>query len=300
MAIPRLGWEQLPDAVRHAVEALLGPVWSAKTVTHGQNSALATILDTQQGRVFVKGLRTGQRGVVSQQREAAINPHVRAVSPALLWRIEIAGWDLLCFEYVAGRGVDYTPGSADLPRLVSTMQRLAEVPCPNLPPAYFRPAEQRWAEPLDDPATRELLAGDTILHTDYNPANILVTSSGNVQIIDWAWPTKGAAWIDPANLVPRLIASGHSPASAEEVARGCPAWRDADPAAINLFASALTSLWADIARDQPDEGWKQTLAASTRQWLNHRLAAVIVTGRQEQCGAWFAECLPDEGHGTRC
>lgn len=277
MAIPRLDWEQLPPAARNAVEALLGPVRSAKTVSLGQNSAIATILDTQQGRVFVKGLRTGQRGVVAQQREAAINPYVRAVSPELLWRIEFGGWDLLCFEYVDGRGADYTPGSADLPHLVATMRRLAELPCPpDLPPVYFRHAEQRWAEAINDPAARELLAGDTILHTDYNPANILVTSNGNAQIIDWAWPTKGAAWIDPACLVPRLIAWGHSCASAEEVARECPAWRDADPAAIDLFASTLTSLWGEIARDQPGEAWKQTLAVSAQQWLEHRSAAVGV------------------------
>ncbi len=130
--------------------------------------------------------------MVTQQRESAINPYVRAVSPALLWRIEIDGWDLLCFEHVDGRGADFTPGSPDLPDLVATIRRLAELPCPDVPPVYFRRAEQRWAEAIDDPAAREVLAGDAILHTDYNPANILITTDG-AQIIDWAWPTKGAA-----------------------------------------------------------------------------------------------------------
>lgn len=106
MTIPRLDCEQLPTAARDAAEALLGPVRSARTVSPCQNSAIATIFDTKQGRVFVKGLRTDQRGVVTQQCEAAINPYVRTVSPELLWRILIAGWDLLCFEYVDGRGAD--------------------------------------------------------------------------------------------------------------------------------------------------------------------------------------------------
>lgn len=276
MAVPRIAWEQLPPSVRRAVDALIGPVLSATTVGDGQNSAVAAILNTSQGRVFVKGLRTDHRGVVTQQREAAINPHVRAVSPELLWRIEIDGWDLLCFEHVDGRGADYTPGSPDLSHLVATMRRLAELPCPDLPPVYFRRAEQRWADVIADPAAREVLAGDTILHTDYNPANILVTDNDDAQIIDWAWPTKGAAWIDPACLIPRLIAGGHSPASAEQVTRGCPAWENADPAAIDLFASALTAVWADIAQGQPDERWKQDLAASARQWYEHRSAAVGV------------------------
>lgn len=276
MAVPRIAWEQLPIAVHKAVQALVGPVKSARTVGDGQNSAIATILDTPEGRVFVKGLRTDHRGVVTQQREAAINPHVRAVSPGLLWRIEIAGWDLLCFEHVDGRGADYRPGSADLPRLVEAMRRLAELPCPDLPAVYFRRAEQRWAEAIDDPAAREVLAGDTILHTDYNPANILITAEGDARIIDWAWPTKGAAWIDPACLIPRLIACGHSPASAEGVARECPAWAEADPAAIDVFASALTVLWDEVARDQPDQPWKQALAASARQWRAHRSASLSV------------------------
>jgi hypothetical protein len=275
MAVPRIAWEQLPSRVRHAVDALTGPVLSTKTVGDGQNSAIATILETGHGRVFVKGLRMDHRGVVTQQRESAINPYVRAVSPALLWRIEIDGWDLLCFEHVDGRGADYTPGSPDLSHLVGAMRRLAELPCPDVPPVYFRRAEQRWAEAIDDPTARDVLAGDTILHTDYNPANILITKDG-AQIIDWAWPTKGAAWIDPACLIPRLIACGHTPASAEDIAQQCPAWADADPAAIDVFASALTALWRDIARDQPDEKWKQSLAASARQWHEYRSAAVSV------------------------
>ncbi|HVV12095.1 phosphotransferase [Amycolatopsis sp.] len=273
MAIPRIDWQQLPTRVHDAVEALLGSVKAAKTVGDGQNSAIATILDVEAGRVFLKGLRTDTPAVVTQQREAAINPHVRAVAPELLWRIEIAGWDLLCFEHVDGRRADYTPGSADLPRLVATMRQLAELPCPTLPPVYFRHAELRWAEVIEDPEAREVLAGDTILHTDYNPTNILVTGAGDIQMIDWAWATKGAAWVDPASLVPRLIAWGHSPTTAEEVARECPAWVEADPAAIDVFVAALTTMWNEIAQDQPDEDWKQALAQAARAWKDHRSAA---------------------------
>ncbi|WP_432850694.1 hypothetical protein ACQPXB_08600 [Amycolatopsis sp. CA-161197] len=270
MAILRQHWEELPRPVHRAVEALLGPIQAATTVGPGQNSAIAAVLETTQRTVFVKGLRTDQRAVVTQQREASINPHVRPVSPELLWRLEIHGWDLLCFEHLNGRPADYTPGSPDLPPLIDTMRRLAALPCPNLPPAYFRPAQLRWAELIDDPDARQQLAGDTILHTDYNPSNIIVTTTGELKMIDWAWPTRGAAWIDPACLVPRLIAWGHTPAGAEDVAAQCPAWNDADPAAIDLFVNVLTTMWDSIAQDQPGEDWKQTLATSAKQWLEYR------------------------------
>ncbi|QYN26559.1 aminoglycoside phosphotransferase family protein [Amycolatopsis sp. DSM 110486] len=201
-----------------------------------------------------------------------MNPHVRTVAPELLWRLEIHGWDLLCFEHLDGRAADYSPASPDLPRLVDTMRRLAALPCPDLPPTVFRPAQLRWAELIDDPNARQQLAGDTILHTDYNPSNIIVTSTGDLKMIDWAWPTRGAAWIDPACLVPRLIAWGHTPASAEAVAAQCPGWTDADPAIIDLFAAGLTTMWDAIAHDEPGEDWKQTLATSAKQWLEHRTA----------------------------
>ncbi|MFD1535587.1 hypothetical protein [Nonomuraea guangzhouensis] len=35
--------------------------------------------------------------------------------------------------------------------------------------------------------------------TDYNPLNMLI-AEGRALLIDWAWPTRGAGWIDPACL----------------------------------------------------------------------------------------------------
>jgi RIO-like serine/threonine protein kinase len=36
-----------------------------------------------------------------------------------------------------------------------------------------------------------------LLHTDFNPLNILL-GPDRVWIIDWAWPTRGASFIDAA------------------------------------------------------------------------------------------------------
>jgi len=72
-------------------------------------------------------------------------------------------------------------------------------------------AEKRWGGYVDTDHERALLRGEALLHTDYNPANVLITGS-MAYLIDWAWPTRGAAWIDPACLVVRLIAAGNTPA----------------------------------------------------------------------------------------
>src|SRR5207245_828581 len=59
-------WEQLEEPVRLAIEARTGRVRAARTVSAGLNSQLATVLDTDAGTVFVKGLRVDHPGVVRQ------------------------------------------------------------------------------------------------------------------------------------------------------------------------------------------------------------------------------------------
>jgi hypothetical protein len=94
---------------------------------------LAAVLDTANGPLFVKGLRTDHPGVVRQHREAMINPHVLSLAPRLLWQAEGAGWNLLAFAYIPGaRHADYSPGSADLPAVVRVINRLQGDPLPRL------------------------------------------------------------------------------------------------------------------------------------------------------------------------
>ncbi|MEU5904621.1 hypothetical protein ABZ780_09610 [Micromonospora sp. NPDC047467] len=38
--------------------------------------------------------------------------------------------------------------------------------------------------------------GETLIHSDLNPANLIVTPLG-LRIVDWAWATKAAAWVKP-------------------------------------------------------------------------------------------------------
>ncbi len=259
-------WDDLGPPVRDLIQAHTGPVHGAQTVTAGLNSQLAVVLDTVAGPVFVKGLRTDHPGVVRQRREAMINSYVLPVAQRLRWQTEGAGWNLLAFDYLPGtRHADYTPMSADLPAVVQVLNRLQQIPCPDLP---VKRAEQRWAAYLDDDAARDLLAGQTLLHTDFNPLNVLM-DAGTAWIIDWAWPTRGASFIDPACLLLRLMLSGHTAAEAEAWAAQCDSWAAASGKAIDAFALACARLYAEIAREdlQP---WKQRLAAAAHDWARHR------------------------------
>lgn len=262
-----IDWDELEVPVRLAIEARTGEVRGARTASAGLNSQLALVLDTDAGTVFVKGLRADHPGVVRQGREAVINAHVRAVAPRLLWHDRVAGWDLLAFEYIDGaRHADYRPGSTDLPRVIATMHRLAAIRCPNLP---VKQARQRWAAYVDRESDLDLLNGDALLHTDFNPLNILLDQE-RVWIIDWAWPTRGAGFIDAACFLLRVMAAGHTVSEAEALASQCPGWQLAPSAAIDVFALVSTRLYDEIAYADP-QPFKQHLAAVARAWSRHRL-----------------------------
>ena len=176
---------------------------------------------------------------------------------------------MLAFQSIDdARHADCSPGSPDLDRVVAVLRELAAIGCPDLP--ELRHAPQRWARYTatgDDPA---LLDGGALLHTDFTPLNILVSPSGT-HIVDWAWPTTGAAFIDPACLLIRAMVTGHDAQQAEALAARCPGWTDADPAAIDVFARVNVNLWDEIARDDP-RPWKLGVARAARDWASHRRA----------------------------
>jgi hypothetical protein len=79
----RIAWDNLPRPLKQAIEARTGPITAVRVATAGQNSPLAAIIDTADGKVFAKGLPSGHRRVVTRAREAAVAPLVRDISPAL-------------------------------------------------------------------------------------------------------------------------------------------------------------------------------------------------------------------------
>jgi hypothetical protein len=230
-------------------------------VSEGFNSQLAAVLRTTDGLVFVKGLRSDHPRVCTQQREALVNPHVVPVAPRLLWHVEAGGWNLLGFEHIVGRRADFTPGSADLVKVVDCLRQLEHVSCPDLP---LKLAEQRWSLYCDTP---EILRGDTLLHTDWNPANVLVNRRAH--LVDWAWPTYGAGWIDPACWVVWLVTENHAPAEAERWAAHIPAWEQAPSEGLDIFATAQERMWRDIAQEDPDP-WTCRIAEAAERWAAHR------------------------------
>jgi len=119
--------------------------------------------------------------------------------------------------------------------------------------------------------TAAVFAGPALTHSDWTPDNVLV-SAERAWLIDWAWPTLGAALDRPGCWVLRLMASGgHTAHEAERQASRLPAFQSADPAHIDLFAAANVRLWDEIA-NASTSAWTTKMAQAAKSWAACRQA----------------------------
>lgn len=262
----RRRWHDLPSSVRHAVRAHTGPIERVEPVAAGSIAGIAAIVHASGVAQFCKGIETAHPHAWMVHNEARVNAALPpGIAPALRWTVEYDGWLLLGFDYAAGRHADLTVRSSDLPRLAATLDHLAEAltPCPLEP---IQPATARWAGRI----APELVDGNTLLHTDMTPRNFLVGEA--VAVVDWSSPCRGAAWIDTALLVVRLIRAGHTPQQAETCAAAVSAWAAASPAALDAFATAMAALYRQRHRASP-AAHRGELASAAHRWAAWRMTA---------------------------
>ncbi|WP_327316544.1 phosphotransferase [Streptomyces sp. NBC_01235] len=265
MPTTRLDFADLSATVRRAIEREAGHVLAVEGVSGGLNSELAVRLTTEFGAFHVKGLRSDHPRVWTQGREAAINPYLRGIAPRLCWRLEIENWELLGFEFVVGHHADYRPDSPDLSKVAELLRCLGEVQCPDI---ELREAPQRLEKYVARSSDVDHFAGTSLLHTDLNNDNVLVGEA--THLVDWAWATCGAPWLDAGYWVIWLMAvGGHTPESAEKWAGEIPAWQSAPTQGVTAFAVANARLWEEIGGDAPD-AWTSRLVRASRGWADWR------------------------------
>ncbi|GIG61164.1 hypothetical protein Lfu02_55360 [Longispora fulva] len=266
-------WEDLPAALRAtAEEAGSAPILRATPTSAGTMSALSVVLDLGDGtRAFCKGTPADAPNAWMHRNEANITPVLPyGFAPRPLWNIDEDGWLLTGFEFVTGEHVDLTPGSPDLSGLADLVATVGKrlTPAPHTTAA---PLSERWASmpewgrhPID------ILAGSTLLHMDMNANNIIVNrDTDRFWLVDWAWSATGAAWIDPALIVIRLINAGHDPVEAEQWAKAVPAFHNAPDAFLDIFADVMSTLWTRLAVRRPTPH-SAGLARAAQVWFAHR------------------------------
>jgi hypothetical protein len=269
--VQRISWDDLPAGLAEAIEARTGPILSAYTVVSGHNSPVAATVVTAEGKTFVKGLPNDNHGVKGQLREIAVAPLVSHISPRLLWHFDAAGWTVLGYEHIDGRHADYSPNSPDPDALMPVIEALGQIEVSE-PSPLFKRAEDRWKSHVADAGELEAFRGSTLQHTDWIPQNVLIATA-RPYLVDWAWPTLGAAWMDPAYMVIRLMASGHSIKDAEAFASRIPAYAGADPTHLDSFAAANKRMWDEIERQavgHTTTPWMRSVALAAREWADDR------------------------------
>ncbi|MFE6857278.1 phosphotransferase [Nocardia sp. NPDC057668] len=272
--VDRARWEQLPGPVRGAVEERLGArVVGVGAVTGGFSHGMAARLELGDGRaVFGKAIRTDDRLIESYRTEAAtglvLPPGVPA--PRMLFSVSVADWLVMVFEFVAGRHPRFDR-PAELIAAIEAVECALRVSTPapvaglvgiedalgpsftawrdfsaGGPPADLDP----WARAhLDELAALESqwslgVAGDTLLHNDLRPDNMLLRADGTVALVDWAWTCRGAAWVDLACLLPELLDAGADP----DRVLTRPLVAAVDPRAIDALCCALCGFWERNSR----------------------------------------------------
>ncbi len=256
-------WEDLPPRTRAAVEEQIGTVERAVPHLVGEHSDITAVLCTATRTVFLKGMRTDPEtpDLWSLRREARINPIVTGIAPRLLLDVEAEGWRLLGFEHLQARHADYRPGSPDLTRLETVIHRLQTIDAPDLK----IPVGRRWADLGDTSA----LAGDSVIHADLNPGNVLITPAGEAFVVDWGFVCRGAPWTELALLVQWLLKAGHTPGQAETWLTRFPAWTNLPTATITRFAEMNAAFWT-VNAARIDEPWARELQRLTGHWADHR------------------------------
>ncbi|MFC4911743.1 phosphotransferase [Actinomadura gamaensis] len=263
----RAGWGELPGEITRIVKEHAGTVAAVVPAAAGNHADIASTVTGSRGRVFIKAARkaspeTDGPEARSLRWEKAINPHVAEFAPQLLHAVETDEWIALIFEHVDGRKADHAPGSPDLLLLAKTIHALQATPCPAF---VQRQVERRWTDLGSDASP---MAGTALLHTDLNTDNLIITGD-RVHVVDWAFVSRGAAWVELAQLVPWLLGAGHTPQAADEWLAQFPSWLEAPATAIDLHAQLHRKLWEGRLALRP-EPWMPPYVNAVRQWATHR------------------------------
>ncbi|MFI5492516.1 phosphotransferase [Actinoplanes sp. NPDC051859] len=255
----RINWTDLPEAVTEEIAERVG-VFHVVAAKSGNHAEIAAMVDGAEATVFVKAAKS-ELEVRLLQYELLVGKAITwSFAPAVEWTFEAAGWLVVGFEHCPGPHADLSPGSPHLDLLAETLDALGETPAPPGPP-WFSPAGRLgFAHPA--------MAGNTLIHTDLNPANLIITPNG-LRLIDWAFATKGAPWVELAMLAQWLIGSGHTAEQAERWLSGSPTWRTASPAVLDHFAAANAAKWSHKAGNNA-ASWVQDLAEWNRKWAAFR------------------------------
>jgi len=303
----RIPWDAAPERIHRAVGEVLGsPVVAATTQPHGFSPAVAARLVTEQGRrAFVKAvppdINPDTPVIYRREIEVASRMPGGIPAPKLLWSLDegSGGWVVLLFEDVDGRPPHLPWVAEDLRAAIEAVDLLAE----RLTPSPIEAGQQgermaedwaRWSELAAEPPPdlepwfvargaqlneiearlAELTRGQTLVHLDIRSDNLIIAGD-QCWVVDWAWPLRGAPWMDV--VVFALFVEGEGGPPADEVLRWSRTGRVAPPAGVLALLCTLAGglTWQAHRPALPGlpglRAFQAAHARTARNWLRRKI-----------------------------
>lgn len=306
----RIEWEDIPPAVRSAVEDELGAsVVRADNQPGGFSPGLAARCVLADGRrIFLKAVSPAQNphSCRIHRREAEVAADLPdSVPHAPLRHVHDDGeWVVLGFDEVAGRQPTEPWTLEELDRVIPAVRALGRT---RLAPDHglqsvvqrHRPVFQGWrrlaggdgdAGVLDDWARarldllaelesdwEEAAAGEVLIHADLRADNMLLDQDGAVTFVDWPWACVGAPFVDLAFFLPSVgLGGGPDPAA---VIDRYGLLHGVDPHAFLAVSVAVAGFLQRSSLDPPPPGlpalrsFQQAQADVSLAWLRATISA---------------------------
>jgi aminoglycoside phosphotransferase (APT) family kinase protein len=299
----RIGWLDLPPAIRSRIETIIGGgrVEAAVSQRGGFSPGTADRVTTETGRkAFVKAVHPAinTRSAELARMEIRVSAGLprTAPVPALLGSFDDGEWVVLVLEDIDGVQPRTPWRDAEFDAALAALAELAAAVTPSpvggLPTTAERLAEEfgSWERIVADPpadldpwlterlpdlrtaskrSLDALSSGNTLVHGDIRADNMLVRrGDGRVVIVDWPWGATGPEWVDRLLLGINVYVYGGDPSRALDTI---------DPAVVTDFLAGLVGYFEHICRLPPPpaiptvRAFQRWQAEALRPWLRERL-----------------------------
>jgi hypothetical protein len=282
----RIAWSGLPSSVAAALGRALGSrIVSADSQPGGFSEGLAARVRLADGRrAFVKAASSVVAAFHRREARVAEALSPTGLVPRLLHVYDDGTWVALVFEEVEGHLPAQPWQRPELERVLASLTSRAEAltPSPVSPGILASPRLGGWRElgeaadldrlvALEDQAAT-VLAGDTLLHGDLYPFNLLLTPD-RVVAVDWPHAWVGAPFCDALTLMSSASLSGVDP---QPLADCHPLTRDLDPRSVDVFLAVHAGFLfrvatnAGPATDPRLTAMMTKLGTASLTWLRRR------------------------------
>lgn len=300
----RAPWAETPEPVRTAVAEALGATIAGHTDLHGGMSpGPAVRLWLADGRqVFVKAVsaevRAHNHAMILQESEILDALPESVPAPRRLTTVHHGPWVALATTWATGgTGASWTDAS------VAAVARACRMASGHRAPGSLPPVAQRifdfdgWVRVLetgtrDDWETAHAesaadvvagwegwTAGEALVHRDIRLDNTTVDADqGSAVLLDWAYASAGAPWIDLAQLAADVVATGHALGQQAATEQAYRLLKTLPPEA-SRFVVGLAGMWCIRALAVPDtpvmpgiSTWRRARSAALRPLMTRLIA----------------------------